>query len=655
MRQLTLVMLLACAAPLAAQAPRVGPDGDPSVRNDTIYRLAVDPADYPEESYVLLLDDGILRYDADGRGSQTYRMVVQILTREAAESWGEHTFGYSSSREKLTINWARVLTTDGTVISDKPAHEQESDAPVPEYAPVFTDHRLRRISLGGVEPGTIVDYSFTIETLEPVMPGDFLSGWSVTTGVPTFRSRLILDVPEKLEPRIREWNLDFERKLEKKKGRKIFTWATSDIPTFEPEPFAADSNDVIAGLSIAGQVTWQDVGRWYTELSKDRYALTPAIEEALAGVVADAKTAEDSLRAVHRWVAQDFRYVSLSLGIGGYQPRTPAMVFETKYGDCKDKATLFIALARRLGYKAHPVLVSQGGGVDPSLPSVHQFDHMIAAVESPDGYRFFDLTAELTPFGELPPSLQGEFGLVIHPDGRAEETMLPEDPPSKNRTESRITGELTTDGLFNGTIVERSTGTRQYALRSSFSVQKTEKERADIARAVANTIARGAKGDSLVAFDGRDLTAEPHIAVRISDARITTRSGNTMILTLPLPNYASDDLVADLEARETRRFPIDVGAIIGPHQTEWEFRVTLPEGWTAQLPENVRAESEFGRYEAEYRQEGRELRVFRRVSGWKGIEPPERIGALVDWLKALSADDVPYIVIERPATTAAAR
>ena len=74
---------------------------------------------------------------------------------------------------------------------------------------------------------------------------------------------------------------------------------------------------------------------------------------------------------------------ALSLGIGGYQPRTPAQVMETQYGDCKDKATLFIALARRMGVNAYPVLLSSTGGVERGLPSISQFDHMIAAVEKP--------------------------------------------------------------------------------------------------------------------------------------------------------------------------------------------------------------------------------------------------------------------------------
>src|SRR5215211_671852 len=85
---------LATAAAAQAQAPRISPKGDPSVRSDTIYRLAVDPAKHRGEDAVLLLDDGVLRYDADGVGSSTFRQVVQILSPKAVESYNEFSFSY---------------------------------------------------------------------------------------------------------------------------------------------------------------------------------------------------------------------------------------------------------------------------------------------------------------------------------------------------------------------------------------------------------------------------------------------------------------------------------------------------------------------------------------------------------------------------------
>jgi transglutaminase-like putative cysteine protease len=651
MRQLSALLALSLAATAAAaQAPRITERGDPSVRNDTIYR-SVKAEDYPDEPYVVLLDDAVERFEADGTGSVTYRSVNQVLQQDAVERFGERTFGYDASRQRLRLNWVRVLDGKGQVISDKPVHDQESLAPVASSAPVFTDEKIRRVSLGGVAPGTIVDVSYTVETFKPLLAGDFNVGWSVHNARPTLHSRLLVDLPASVTPRIKETNLNFARRETTVAGRHVYEWATHDVPKIEPEPFAADSNGVFMSIAMDGPTTWPQIARWYAGLSRDRYVLTPAIEAKLADVVKDARTLDDSLHAVHRWVAQDFRYVSLSLGIGGYQPRLPAQVWETQYGDCKDKATFFVALARRMGVEAYPVLLSSGGGVERSMPSVNAFDHMIAAIR-PRGqkdYTYLDLTADLTPYGSIPGGYQGEFGLVVHPDGAGEEIKFPQDPPSVNRSAATLVGELSPDGTFKGRMETVAGGSMQYRLRDAFSTKITDRQREQMTRGIANAVFEGALGDSLTIFDGRDLRATPRVTISISNAHPTTSSGGSYIFTLPLPNYASQGSVNDLEARkrkEPRRFPIDVESVVGAAETSNELRVTLPAGWKAKLPDNVTVNSVYGHYTATYSQTGRELHVVRTISGARGVQPPEQIDSLIQWFKDLSKDDVKYIILE---------
>src|SRR5437667_115060 len=552
------------AGPLCSQAPRITPAGDPSVQSDTIYKLAVNPAEYPDDDYVYLLDDGVVRFEPDGRSSRTYRQVVQILNQDGAEAWGEQSFSYSGGSEKLTINWIRVVRPSGEVVSAKPAHEQESLAPVALEAPVYSDEKVHRVTLSGVAPGTLVDWSYSVERVKPLVPGDSYSGWRVTNGVLTRRSRLIVDVPASVTPRIQEHNVHFKRLDDESRGRRVYTWATKDVQKIQGEPFAASPNTLSVHIDVAAPISWADLAKWYAGLSTGRYALNPALETQLAEHVKDAHTLEDSLRAVHRWVSQDFRYVSLSLGIGGYLPRMPAQVLETRYGDCKDKATLFIALVRRLGLKAYPVLLSASGSADSTLPTVQQFDHMIAAVDRPEkngGRIYLDLTSELTPYGELPPAEEGSFVLVVHDDGTFEEVTPPETAP---------------------------------------------------------------------------------------DAPVLSSGGGTRIFTLPtaLPNFGSLGLASQLERRKPRRFPIDIGAVIGPIESVAELRMTLPAGWKAELPPNVSESSQFGSYSAEYAQEGRELRISRRMSGHRGTAPPEAVDALITWLRAISKDDVKFIVLQ---------
>jgi hypothetical protein len=654
MKSLALAALLGLVArPAITQAPRITTAGDPSVRNDTIYSLAVNPTDHPDDDYIFLLDDGVVRFESDGRGSRTYRQVVQILNQDGAEAWGEQSFSYSSGSERLTINWIRVVKPNGEVVSAKPAHEQESLAPVAFDAPVYSDEKVRRVTLSGVAPGTLVDWSYTVERVKPLVPGDYYSGWRVTNGVLTRRSRLLIDLPASVTPRIQERNVHFKRLEVESHGRRVYSWATSDVKKIDGEPFAATPNSLSVHIDVGAPISWADLARWYAGLSAGRYVLDPALESQLAEHVKDAHTLDDSLRAVHRWISQDFRYVSLSLGIGGYLPRTPAEVLETRYGDCKDKATLFIALVRRMGLTAYPVLLSASGSADSTLPTMQQFDHMIAAVDrgaKNGGRMYLDLTSDLTPFGELPPTEEGSFALVVHDDGKFEAVTLPESPSSANRAETRIIGELSADGHFTGRYTETKSGGLQYELRRAYARVFSKDELSRLSQALANGVFSGASGDSLTLFDGRDLRAKPQVSLAVHDAPVlsTSGGGGTRIFTLPgaLPNFASLGLASQLERRKPRRFPIDISAVIGPIETISELRMMLPPGWRAELPSNLSESSQFGSYSAEYAQDGRELRITRRMTGRRGTAPPDSVDALIAWLRAISKDDVKFVVLQ---------
>jgi transglutaminase-like putative cysteine protease len=647
--RLFLVLTLVLARPVWGQAPLITPDGDPSVRNDTLYRLAVDPSDYPEEGVVLLLDDGVMRYEANGTGRTTYRQVTQILDPGAVEDYAEHEFSYTPERQRLTVNWIRVVRPDGTVVSEAPGHVQDADVPASLINPVYTDLKVRRYSLSGVAPGTIVDWSYTIEELKPVLPGDFSISWSVHTGHFTRRSRLLVELPSALTPRIAERNLNFRRKETVLRGRRSYLWYAQDVPRVTGEEFMADSNGVFMSIELTAPIDWETIGSWYAGLSRDRYVLDRTVRDTLRSLLKGVQTPDDTIRTLQRWVAQDIRYVSIALGLGGYQPRLPAEVVATGYGDCKDKATLFIAALRTLGFRAHPVLLNSGSWVDRELPSISQFNHAIAVVERPDGRVYVDLTADLVPYGDLPSSIQGQFGLVVYPDGTSEQVTLPEAQPGDNLNETRIVGTLSPDGYVTASYEERGLGTHQANLRSLFLGPVDSTQRAEFARSIATKLFPGSDADSLEIFDGRDLNADPRVSLRIVRglAARRMRNGRTVILTLPLTSMRSmADAASALEARGRRRFPIDAGKVIGPVVGATEITLTLPTAWSAQLPPDVTASGKWGTYTASYRQEDRILRVSRRLEGARGIHPPEELADLTRWLREIARDDTPYLVIE---------
>ncbi len=644
-------LLFATSSPGIAQGIKV-PSVAPTPADDSLYRLVVDPATHEGETTHPIADLATVTVESDGRVLKTFRRVIQVLTDAGASQLREQQFGYVPGHQSFDVHWIRVVRPNGSVISAAPTQIQESDVPAPvSTSPIYSDQKVVRMSLSGIAVGTILDVEFTVEERKPVLKDDFAQTYVFTPGVSIGRARLVLDVPSSMKPLIREENLDFKHIMHTSGGRTRYMWSRDTTPKVRPEPFASDSNGVVMRVRIGGPLSWNDVSHWYADLARDRYKATATLSRTVDSLVAGAKTRDDSIRAVHRWVAQDIRYVGIELGIGGYQPRVPETVIATGYGDCKDKATLFVAALTHLGIRAYPVLLSINATARRDLPTPQQFNHEIAAVAlSSGGYRFVDLTSSFNAYGELPRSIQGGFGLLVFPDGRNEEVTIPVDAPASDVQTTAITGTLSADGKFEGHYVETAVGSIAAAMRASFASPLDSTQRVNAARTVARKYFSNADGDSLLAFNGKDYAAPARVSVRIINADATTKAGTVELLNNPFASFAKMTTAADDIARlPTRRFPIDASKIVGRLTGISEFRVTLPEGWRARLPVNVTATSVFGSYTATYSQDGRDLLIDRRIVGGTGIYPPSRVDELVTWLRAIGRDDTKFIVLEKPA------
>jgi len=643
-------LLLAVTTSVAAQGIIV-PAVAPTRGDDSLYKLVVDPATHEGEGTHLLFDSTSVSVREDGGVIRTFRRVIQVLTEAGAATLREQQFTYSPGHQTFVVKWLRVVRPDGSVVSAAPTHVQESDVPAPiSTSPVYSDNKVTRVSLSGVTPGTILDVAFAVDEHAPAMKGDFAQTYVFTPGPSIERARFTLEVPSSLLPRIREDNLDFKHVTRTYNGRTRYIWSRDRTPTVKRELFAADSNGVIMDVRVGGAITWTDVSRWYAGLARDRYSTTPGLSRVVDSLVAGAKSREDSIRAVHRWVAQDIRYVGIELGIGGYQPRMPDTVIATGYGDCKDKATLFVAALGHLGIRAFPVLLSINASAKRDMPTPQQFNHEIAAVAlAGGGYRFVDLTSSFSAYGELPLNIEGGFGIIVFPDGRNEEVTIPVDAPSSNVQSTRLTGELTTGGKFNGYYDEEATGALAAGMRAAFASPPDSAQRATAARLVARKYFTSGEGDSLVGFNGRDYAVPAHVRLRIRDANATTSAGPVVLLNNPFAGLTSIAAAADdIAALPTRRFPIDASKMIGLRTEITEFRVTLPDGWHARLPSDLTARSVFGSYTATYSQQGRELVLRHELVGTGGIFLPSRVNELVGWLRSIGSDNVKLIVLDPP-------
>ncbi len=638
-------------SPVAALTPRKA-----ALPSDSIVTWAADTSRSGALGLAVLLDAMDARIEPDGTGMRTMRSVVHVLQQSAVNGMAEHRFSWQPSRQDLTIDWVRVLRPDGTVISDAPSTDQTADATANMQNPMYVDSRTRRLSLPGVAANTIVDIQYSITDRAPWRAGDFLLAWSFSPVAPTRVSQFRVNAPESFSPFIQESNIAFKRRELVQEGRRVYEWRITQPRVVRPAPYVPSTDDVRMSVTLAAPQPWDSVTTWYDRLARSRYVADEVLIARLDSIARGARTRSDSLRALHKWIAQDVRYVSVSLGLGGYQPRTPAEVITTGYGDCKDKTSLFIAAARHWGIDARPVLLHLNGVSEASPVSITRFNHVIVAVVNamPRGgtsqYTFSDLTAGLIPFGSLPLSYRGSFGVAVRPDGSADTLRFPDRAVDSTGSRVRMIGTLSPDGSMDLAVDDQAVGDLAWAMRAAFAEPLDSARRATGMRAVAATYLPESTADSLQVFDGRDFTDSPRIRAVLRGGRGARPAGPVWLLHLPDPFRAltsrNANSARELEALGTRVLPIDARQVLGPRTTHLEYRVTLPDGWSAQLPPPIVATSFFGKYESSYRQNGRDLIMLRTLQGVSGgIHPPQRIAEVIAWMRAVAADDIEYITL----------
>jgi hypothetical protein len=642
---MNLLLLFAAVAILPKGAP-AGARAD-SVVHDSIYKLAVNPADYSKYSVVYLLDEGVYRIEPNGHLSRTFRQVIQILKPQAASLYREQRFSYDPDREKLTINWMRVVKPNGVVVSGAPEQVQESDVPAPMMVPTYTSTKVRRLSLSGVDSGTVLDYSVTTEEMNPPMAGDFLQSWRVNPPTPVRRSLLVVDVPQSFTPKLTEVNLTFNRTEHTQNGRRTYSWATDNVLPPKVEIFAPDSSVKTISVTISAPIEWRSVGDWYAPMVAPRYAITAPVAAKIKTLVSGAKTLDDSIAAIQKWVSTDIRYVAILLGRGGYEPRDAETVTRTGFGDCKDKAMLFLAALRSIGVTGYPVLLNALGTVNEKVPAIEAFNHVIAAIQLRGATQYADLTVPGMSLGQLPPGEGGKFGVLVK-EGASETVHLPKDYDLFENGTMRLVGAMDTAGIFTGTFEQTLVGSGGAFLQNAVKDASDSLMRKSMAMSLVRRVFDEADADSLTVSSSTGAQKSATVTLRVRNAKAGTEVANLWVVNNPVrPFTIPGRIAADLEKAGARTLPIDLSRVIPIRGDVSEVRMLLPAGWKAILPKSIHYSGLLGSFDLTYAQTGNELHILRTITGAKGVVGPDKIGTVIADLKLIGADNSKMIGIQK--------
>jgi tetratricopeptide (TPR) repeat protein len=423
-------------------------------------------ADYPQEPFVYESVRGVMRYENDGTGYMDVTAKIHVQSLAGLERVGQLIFSYNSANERQEVLLIRVTKPDGREIKAGPEALQDLSAPVAQEAPMYSDLRQVHVTVPGLTVGDTLEYHQRKTITEPLTPGEFWNIWNFVKDAICLDEQLELNIPAERKIKLAspdgiksDWRIE--------SGRKIYHWQTNHLTHDEKivTLFKKNVEIVTPRVLFSTYPDWDAVAKWWIKLEAPRREATPEIRAKADEITHGAKTDLEKVETIYEWVQRNIRYVSLSFGVGRYQPHAATEVLANAYGDCKDKTTLIDALLDAENLHAAAVLTTTAKEFDDSVPMPLQFNHAINTIRIGEKQYWFDSTAAVAPFGYLVDVVRDKKSLIAYTDRAPELASTPKDLPWPTKYEIEVNGK-TTDQSFDGTMTVRLRGDYEFVFRA---------------------------------------------------------------------------------------------------------------------------------------------------------------------------------------------
>ncbi len=609
------------------------------------YPVSAIPDELKKNAYAVVREDA-MKFTILSKSTATlYVHLVVTIMNDKGKHFAREAVYYDKLRKVSSLK-AQVFDAEGMLIKKLKSNEITDRS---AFEGLYDDSRVKVADLiQGRYPYTVefeyqVDYKFLYS-----INGSAIDQYEdVSVQHATYQ----LVYPESLKPRYKAHNVTQEPKYEKNQDVVSLTWTFENLNARKFEPYS-DYIKAVKRIEAAPSVfefegyagnmqTWNEYGKWIASLNKGRDVLPEETKEKIRQIASKLQTREEKVKALYEYMQNRTRYVSIQLGIGGYQPFEASVVDKTGYGDCKALSNYMVAMLETVGIKGHYALIMAGEDspqLQADFPS-SQFNHAIVAVPNGADTLWLECTSQTNPFG-----YQGSFtgdrkALLITDDGAAIVKTL-RYPAEMNVQATSADVQVSTTGQASASIRRTYSGLQYENGGLHFYVNRDHDEQK---KWIQHSL--DIPSFDVTSFSIKNVKEKVPSAILTADLRMdrfATVSGKRIFFMPNLMNRNS----AIPEKFENRKMPVIKRSAYIDIDT---IRYRLPdEIYPEFLPEEVNIESPFGEYHATFTVEQGNLVYIRRVKMNKGEFPPESYQELIDFYRGISkADNVKMVFMSK--------
>jgi len=429
---LPLILLVSwSAAAQDQQIPRFSDDLKPLVS------AASHVSPKPGIDIVVLNDSESYVFETDGHSLHTNYVLYKILTQKGAEEWNDISVSWEPWHQEKPSVRARVIASDQSVhaldpatITDSPAKDNEDN--------VYGDRRVLRAPLPAIAPGVVIEEEDSVHESPEISGVGIVRRAYFGRRVPVQSTHFEIEAPSSLPLHYTRQLLPDLKVTRDENGDRVHTsFDYGPMDTLdEPDEHLPPEVPAYPKVVFSTGTSWSQMADAYGKIVDDRIAGSDV--RTLVGKLTSSKRSRDEkIQAIWQYLSTDIRYTGVEFAEAAVVPRSPSEVLTHKYGDCKDKSVLLVALLRAAGIPAYVALLdaTDREDIQTDLPGMGLFDHAIVFVPgSPD--LWIDATDQYARLGELPIADQNRYALIVQPDVKtlsrtpslsAEDNILVED------------------------------------------------------------------------------------------------------------------------------------------------------------------------------------------------------------------------------------
>jgi hypothetical protein len=467
-------------------------------------------------------------------------------------------------------------------------------------------------------------------------------------GTAVEKASLKISMPKGIVLRYKEQNMPTKMVFSNENDMDVYNWKVENLKAIEKEPNSPPLSKTMPMVYTApsefmvedyhGSLnTWQDFGKFNSALSQNRDVLPPEIVQKVEALVKDEPNREKKIQKIYEFLQANTRYMSIQLGIGGWQPFKAEEVAKKGYGDCKALANYTYAMLKKLGIPSYYTLVYAGKNspdIQADFPSSH-FNHAFLCVPNQKDTLWLECTSQTNSFGYLGTFTSDRHVLLVTENGG----KLVKTPTYQVFDNQQVTKALVALGENNNASAEVEvlyTGIQQEmpsALINQLGQDEQKKwilEHLSLSGVELNTF-------SLTEHKAKIPSVKQ--AMKLSLRNITTQSGTRIFLTPNLMNQSKNIPLANPNRKSdfvqtTNYMDTDTITFQIPKNHTTEF-----------MPEPVKIQSKFGNYSSATSLNGDKIVYTRQLTIKKGQYPPSQYAEWVDFKKKIVKADKSQVVL----------